>query len=222
MSAYTLVVFLHIAAAVLLLATSIVGEPLVRAAVRRATGVHELRAYLRIGRPMARLSPLAAILVLITGLYLTSQGRFWALGWVQAAIGFWVVNSVLAAVVIRRAVDAVAAAAGPSVAAGADAAGARIAPPGVPGPGVAVETTGAVVGARLDAARWASPWSWGLDALAANDAVTLAIMTLKPSLGGSLLLFLLANAGVAGGRMAFGDRRPPVARAVVVQGGAEG
>ena len=145
MSAYTLVVFLHIAAAVLLLATSIVGEPLVRAAVRRATEVQELRAYLRIGRPMARLSPLAAILVLLTGLYLTSQGRFWALGWVQAALAFWVVNSVVAVAVVRRAVDAVASAAEATAAA----------------PTVTGEVGSGLVSAELDAARWAPSWTWG-------------------------------------------------------------
>lgn len=194
MSVYTLVVFLHIAAAVLLLATSIVGEPLVRSAVRRATGVHELRAFLEIGRPMARISPIAAVLVFATGMYLTGQARLWALGWVQAAIAFWFINAVVAGAVVRRAVDALAAAA---------------------------ETSDTLVGPHVDELRWASGWTWGLDVLAVTDAVTLAIMTLKPSLGGSLLLFLLAHAAMAGARRAFSAQRPPLAPAAASPGGTE-
>lgn len=194
MSQYTLVVFLHIAAAVLLLATSIVGEPLVRNAVRRATGVCELRAFLRLGRPMARISPIAAVLVLATGMYLTGQGGLWAIGWIQAAIAFWFVNAIVAVAVVRPAVDALAAAA---------------------------ETSDTQVGPHLDELRWASNWTWGQDGLAVTDAVTLAIMTLKPSLGGSLLLFLLAHTAVMGARRVFGFQRPPMAPAVASPGGTE-
>ncbi|NIP79710.1 MAG: hypothetical protein GWM90_11040 [Gemmatimonadetes bacterium] len=182
MSLYALMVFFHISAAFLLLSTSIVGEPLIRAAARRTGSVHELRAYLAIGRPMARLSPVAAMLVLATGIYLASVGRFWALGWVQASTAFWLINSIVAVAVVRRAVDRL----DEEVSA----------------------TTDAVVGSGLDRLRWAPAWSWGPDLVAANDAVMLALMTLRPSLGGSLLLFVLTNVAVAGGRVAFGLDRP--------------
>lgn len=185
MTLYTLMVFLHIATAFLLLSTSIVGEPLVRAAARRTASARDLRAFLEIGRPMARLSPVAALLVLATGVYLATVGRFWTLGWVQASIAIWLVNSVLAVAVVRRAVDRLQR---------------------------EVSVTTETVGPGLDELRWAREWSWGLDMMAANDAVMLAIMTLKPSLGGSLLLLLLANGAVAGGRVALGLQGPPVAR----------
>ncbi len=57
MVSYSFVVFIHIAAAVVLLGTSILGEPAVRAAARRATSTAEILAFLRFGRPMAVISP---------------------------------------------------------------------------------------------------------------------------------------------------------------------
>lgn len=181
-SLYTFVVFLHITAAVLLLSTSIVGEPLVRAAARRTRSPQELRSFLELGRPMASLALPAALGVLATGVYLSSVGRFWTLGWVQASAALWLVNSVVAGAVVRRAVG--------RLEAGSSA---------VDDP---------VIGPDLDALRWAGSWSWGGDVLATNDAVMLALMTLRPSLGASLLLVLVANGLVAGGRRILGPQGP--------------
>jgi uncharacterized membrane protein len=86
MSLYELVVFVHVAAAVALLSGSVLGSPAVRAAVRRAQSVQELRAALEIGRPLQLLEPGSAVVVLVTGLYLTRVADFWSLGWVQVAV----------------------------------------------------------------------------------------------------------------------------------------
>lgn len=187
MGSYTLVVFIHIAAAVMLLATSILGEPAVRAAVRRATDAAELRAYLAIGHPMSMISPVAAILLLASGIYLTSRGMFWALGWVQVAVAFWVVNSVLAAALMRPAMK--------RVQAEADTAGDR------------------AVGPSLDRLRWSQAWTWSVDLMAANDAAVLCLMTLRPGLGGSLGVVIVGNAAVVGVRFMFGALRPSAERA---------
>lgn len=178
MSSYTLVVFIHIAAAVALLGTSVVGEPIVQAAARRAPTVSDLRAQLAVGRPMAVVSPIAALILLGSGVYLTSIGRFWSLGWVQVATAFWVVNSVVAVALVRPAIQRVAA--------------------------EAARGTELAIGPRLDALRWSRSWTVGGDLLAVNDAAMLYLMTVKPSLGGSLTIVIVANLVVAGGRAMFG------------------
>ena len=73
---YEISLLIHIAAAVALLAGSVVGSPAVRAAVRRAATTQELRAYLAIGRPLLVIEPAAAGFVLASGVYLTSVANF--------------------------------------------------------------------------------------------------------------------------------------------------
>ncbi len=125
---------------------------------------------------------MAALGLLASGVYLTSIGRFWTLGWVQVATAFWVVNTALAAAVMRPALDRVT-----EAAAGAG---------------------GATIGADLDALRNSAPWSWSVDVMAANDAAMLYLMTLRPGLAGSVAVVVLANLGVAGGRYLFGRLAP--------------
>lgn len=187
MGSYTIVVFIHIAAAVMLLATSILGEPAVRAAARRATDTRELRAYLAVGHPMSMISPVAAVVLLASGIYLSSLGSFWALGWVQVAVAFWVVNSVLAGAVMKPAMKRVEA--------------------------EATTAGDGAVGPPLDRVRRSPGWTWSVDLMAANDAAVLYLMTLKPGLAGSLAVVLLANAVAAGVRFMFGTPRPQAARA---------
>lgn len=187
MVTYQFIVFIHIAAATLLLATSIVGEPMVRAAVRRATTAPELRAYLALGRPASIISPIAALVLLGSGVLLTSLARFWVMGWIQVATAFWIVNSALAMAVVRPAMDRITA----DAKAAADLA----------------------IGPRLDDARWSRAWTLGTDVMAANDAAMLYLMTMKPGLAGSLAAVLLANVVVGAGRVALGATRTGVARA---------
>lgn len=187
MSTYVLVVFIHIAAAVVLLGTSILGEPAVRAAARRASQPQELRAFLQIGQPIVVIAPAAAMVILASGIYLSSVGGFWRLGWVQVALTFWLVNAFLAGVVVRPAVKRV----------WEEATG----------------STDASIGGRLDDLRWSGVWTLGVDVMAANDAAMLYLMTMKPGLAGSLAVVVLANALVAGVRLLMGARRPAAAPA---------
>ena len=176
MGLYELSVLLHIAAAVALLSGSVVASPAVRTAVRGAHTTQELRAYLKIGRPLLILEPASAIVILVTGAYLTSVANFWALGWVQVSLVAWVVNAVVAASMVKPAIGRI------SVAAAALADDA--------------------VGPHLHALRWSDRWSIGGDVLLANDTASLCVMTLKPEWLGALALVITANIVVSGIRAA--------------------
>jgi uncharacterized membrane protein len=176
MSLYELTLFVHVAAAVALLSGSVVASPAVRAAVRRAQTTQEIRAYLAIGRPLLVLEPAAAIVVLVTGVYLTNVAGFWTLGWVQVSIAAWLVNAVLAATMVKPAIGRVAAAATAS-------------PDGD-------------VGQHLGALRWSDRWSFAGDVLLVNDAAMLYLMTMKPDVAGALMLVVGANLAASGVRAA--------------------
>jgi uncharacterized membrane protein len=176
MGLYELMVFLHVAAAVALLSGSIVASPAVRAAVRRAQTTQEMRAYLAIGRPLLVLEPVSAIVLLATGVYLTSTAGFWALGWIQVSLAAWVVNAGVAATMVKPAIGRVAAA--------------------------AIAQPDDDVGEHLDTLRWSDRWSIGGDVLLANDAATLYLMMMKPDLAGALALVVGANLAISGVRAA--------------------
>jgi len=191
MSLYTLVLLLHVVSATLLLGTSVVGEPAVRAAARRTSRPEELRAHLGVGNRMAPISPVAALLVLASGLYLTGAIGAWTLGWVQVSMALWLANSVVAVRLVKPAIRKLVA--------------------------EASDTTEASIAPRLDGLRWSAGWTWGVDILATNDAVMLCIMVIKPGLTGSAAILLLAYATVVGGRAVLGLRRR---RALEGAGGA--
>jgi hypothetical protein len=176
MGLYELSVFVHVAAAVALLSGSVVASPAVRAAVRRAQTTQEIRAYLAIGRPLLVLEPAAAIVVLVTGVYLTNIAGFWTFGWVQVSLAAWLVNAGLAGTMVKPAIGRIAAAATAS-------------PDGD-------------VGEHLDALRWSDRWSFAGDVLLANDAAMLYLMTIKPDLAGALMLVVGTNLAVSGVRAA--------------------
>jgi hypothetical protein len=146
-----------------------------------SAGREELRAYLTIGRPLSLLNPISALGVLASGVYLATQAHFWMLSWVQVAVAAWVVNSLVAARIVKPVLQGVAR----EVAAGA-----------TPEPGT-----------RLDALRWSARWTHGGDMLAANDVVVLCLMTVKPGLTGSILVLLAANLAVLGFRVLALARR---------------
>ena len=171
MGLYEVIVFVHVAAAVALLSSSVVASPGIRAAIRRACTTQEVRAYLALCGPLLVLEPASALVVLVTGIYLTSVANFWTQGWVQVALGFWIVNATVAGAVVKPAIE-----------------------------GVRAEATTAVdgpVGRRLDALRCSPRWVFGGDLLMATDAAMLYVMTMKPALTGSLLVVVVAILVVA-------------------------
>src|SRR5262249_25534651 len=112
MNLYELLVFVHIAAAVALLSGSVFGSPAVRAAIRRARTTQQMRDYLDIGRPLLLIEPVSALIVLATGVYLTHVAGFWTQGWVQVALAFWLVNAVVAVVMVKPIMGRIAAQSG--------------------------------------------------------------------------------------------------------------
>jgi hypothetical protein len=143
-----------------------------------------MRAYLAIGRPLMVLEPASALVVLASGVYLASVANFWAQGWVQVSVAFWLVNSVVAGTVVKPAISRVAA----QAAIAAD------------GP----------LGQHLDALRWSPRWSIGADLITANDAAMLYVMTMKPGLAGSLLVVAATILFVAAARATGYAFRAPV------------
>lgn len=101
MTSYELVVVVHVFSAVLLIGGGLLAAPALHAAMHSAASVSELRRWLTVSRPLDRITPLSSIVLLGTGIYLASTGDWWAAGWVQVAIALWVVNSLIAAVLVR-------------------------------------------------------------------------------------------------------------------------
>jgi len=178
MSSFTIVVFLHI-----LGATALVGHglssPLVHAAIRRAPTTEALLPWLVFARDSAKLNPIAALVVLGSGLWL-GEGR-WGEGWLEVSLLLFVASAVVAMAVVARA--------------GKQLAGLAAASPRGPVP------------APLDALRRAAHWNRGADALLANGLATLFLMVNQPGLVVSLLVAGGTHAAVLAVRT-LADRRP--------------
>jgi len=169
----SLVLFAHILAAMVLVGSSLFA-PLVLRAVRSAGSVAELRGWLDLGRRSSSGNPLAAMVLLGTGIWLGRIG-WWTQAWFWVAVGSWLVNSTLAAAVVRRAATAVAIAAGRA------------------GDGP--------VGAEVDRLRRSRAWILAEAMIGANDVAMLYVMIDKPALGPSLAILALANLVVLGSKL---------------------
>jgi hypothetical protein len=191
MDVYAVITLVHVAAAVALLACSVIASPAVRVATRRAATTQEMRAYFAIGRPLPVLEPGSAFVVLITGIYMTSVAGFWRVPWVQVAVAFWVVNAVVAGMMVKPALDRVAQA--------------------------LAEAPDGPIGETLDVRRRSARWSLGGDILLANDAAMLYLMVMQPGMAGSLVTVAVVNVIIAVLRMSgsrrtqFSQQRKPAA-----------
>jgi hypothetical protein len=168
-SSYTLILFVHILGATVLLGNSL-SAPLTRTAIRSSTTVAELRGWLGFAGRMARPNPIAALVVLASGLYLGSQG-WWRASWFLAALVAFVGNSVLAASVIK--------------------------PLGMRIGRLLVGLDAAPVPAEANVLRNSRRWETVTDLMLANDVSVLYLMLRKPELGESILVLLIVNAAVA-------------------------
>ncbi len=101
MSTYQVIVFVHVVAAVVLMGGSIGAAPSIASLVRHATTVGEIRRALHHSRRLAPVSPVAAMVLLASGLYLAEAGNWWRWGWVWVSVALWVTNLVLATRVVR-------------------------------------------------------------------------------------------------------------------------
>lgn len=165
---YPVLVFVHVLAAIVLLGSSLF-TPLVRASIRSAATVGEVRTWLGFARSMGRFNPAASLLVLATGVYLGSFG-WWNAPWFAVALGAFLVNLILALRVVKPLGMSLASLLG--------------------GP---AETR---IPEAADRRRRTPSWELATDAMIANDCVLLFLMLGKPGLGTSLALLFAAQVGM--------------------------
>jgi uncharacterized membrane protein len=99
-SVYSTVLFLHVVAAMLLIgggAAILINHGF----SHRARTAGELRSWFEYTGRIARLNPLYALVLLVSGIWLGSAG-WWSTGWFWVAAAAWVVNGTLAATVVKK------------------------------------------------------------------------------------------------------------------------
>ncbi len=155
MSTYQVVVFVHVLAAVVLMGGSIGAAPSIASLVRHATTIAEIRRVLHYSRRLAPVNPVAAIVLLASGLYLAEAGSWWRRGWVWVAVALWVMNLVLATRVVR---------------------------PSLIHLGKLIDNaSGETISGEVDAARRAPGWARSEDLILAGDLAVLFMMIAKPT-----------------------------------------
>jgi uncharacterized membrane protein len=164
-SAYSLILFVHVLAGVALIGSGLFA-PLAWRRMREAPSIAELRLWLEFSQRASKWNPAAAIVLLASGIYLGTLG-WWSQAWFFVALAAWVINAALAGAVVGRAAGALGAAA------------ARAGDGAVP--------------AAVDAMRRARTWPLAHGALLANDLAILYVMFNKPELGGSVAVLVAAN-----------------------------
>ena len=107
--AYAIVLFVHVFAAVALVGHSL-STPVIRNVIREADSLHDLRHWLAFAARAGRLNPVAAVILLATGIYLGSYG-WWGQPWFLVSIAAWLVNAALAGAVLKPSYKAVMSAA---------------------------------------------------------------------------------------------------------------
>jgi uncharacterized membrane protein len=170
-----LALFVHIAAAAVLIGTSVV-TPFIGKRVSSASTRAELLGWLDSLRLLTRANPIVALLLLASGIYLVAAG-WWSQGWFAVSVVAWVMSAALAGGVLKPATMKIAAAAAANGAAPIDA--------------------------ELERLRGARGWHVAEYALLASDAAILWIMIAKPDLVPSIVILAVAVAGasLAGGTM---------------------
>ncbi len=170
LSPYTLVLFAHLLSAVVLIGSGLVA-PLTHRFICAARTLGELRGWLDFGRRSSKWNPVAALVLLGSGVYLGSVG-WWSEPWFFVALAAWVLNATLAGAIVGRTAAALGQAAAPG--------GEAPVPP------------------EVDALRRSRGWALAHDAMLANDLAILWIMLAKPGLVGSVGLLVVALVAALG------------------------
>lgn len=160
LSMYSIALLLHVTAGIMLISSSLFA-PLTRRAILSASSIEALRGWLDFARRSVRANPPAALVLLLTGLYLGANG-WWSQAWFLVAIAAWVVNVLLAVLVLQRRAMALGQAAGRAAAGPIDDA--------------------------IDALRRTPSWDVAEDVMLANDLAMIYLMFIKPSLAESCLV----------------------------------
>lgn len=96
---YTAILMVHIAAAFLLVGRSL-AVPTIAGGIERAESPAALRLLLSLLHQVSRFNPIAALVLLASGLYLGTAG-FWRTGWFWVAVTLWVVNAAVVNAVVK-------------------------------------------------------------------------------------------------------------------------
>ncbi|MFA9431471.1 DUF2269 family protein [Egicoccus sp. AB-alg2] len=103
MSGYSVVVFVHVVAAIAVVGGSLFG-PLLGMSVRRADDVGALRQVARHQAAVSTTGGAAAAVVLASGLFLAFRGGWWGSGWLEVSLGLFALAGVLAMGVVDPAI----------------------------------------------------------------------------------------------------------------------
>ena len=177
MSTYSIVVFVHVVSAIVLVGGGLLATPAVNSGIERASTISELRRWLALGKPLDRINPASSMILLASGIYLASVGEWWGVAWVQLAGVLWAVNATLANVALRPSIARLA-----RTAHGAD------------GEDITPEV------AKLKTSR---KLALTTDVMLANDLGVLFLMVTKPSgYLAPLLVLVIAQLTLVGARQA--------------------
>ncbi|HSG66802.1 MAG TPA: DUF2269 family protein [Gammaproteobacteria bacterium] len=168
-----LVLFVHIAAAAVLVGTSVI-TPMIGRRIASAPTRGELVSWLEAFGLVTRANPLFALVLLASGVWLGSAG-WWSQGWFAVSVAAWILSAGLAGGLVKPAATRVAAAAAANI--------------------------DAPIDAELDALRHDRRWHAAERSLLASDVAILWIMIAKPDLVPSIAILAVAIAMLAGGPM---------------------
>lgn len=178
MTVYSVVLFAHVLSGVALVGGAFFSVQ-ARNALRSARSAEAIRAWAGLVLHSTRLSPLWAMVLLGSGIYLGLDG-YWTAGWFYVSCALWLLNSVWAAHALKRHALQLEAALGT----GKDRA-----------------TDGALEGVRRS-----SRWEIVADIHLANDVVGLYLMLEKPDLLPSLVAVAIAYVALTGLGLAWRAR----------------
>ncbi|HUU33671.1 MAG TPA: hypothetical protein VMW48_06380 [Vicinamibacterales bacterium] len=169
-SAYTLMLFLHIGAAIALVGHTL-GAPALHASLREATTASDVARLLGFAGRSARWNLAASLVLLVSGLSLGAAG-WWQQSWFALAVAAWIANALLATRVVKPSAGALMAA--------------------------AVSTGDGPVGREMERLRHSTGWALAARAMIANDLAILYVMIDKPGLAHAAGVMLVAHTALAG------------------------
>ncbi len=179
LSAYASVLLVHVVSGVFLVGSSVFA-PVPRMLALEAPTLPELRAHVTAGHHASKWNPLAAVVLLASGVYLGWYG-WWTQPWFFVALAAWLASTVLAVAVIRPIEGALSHA--------AQATGEWMIPP------------------DADVLRRSRGWTVALASMLATDVSMLPVMYLKPGWTGGLVIVGVANVLASGALLSLHHAR---------------
>lgn len=182
LSISSVALLVHVVAGTLLIGSSVFA-PLVHKSMATADSLGALRVWVDMARRSSRANPAFAVVLLATGIYLGSQG-WWTQPWFYVAAASWLVDSLLALLVIDPSTAAL---------------------------GAAIGTREGAIDAPADALRRSRKWVLAGEVMRGSDLSMIYLMFVKPGLIESLVVVAAAIAlfvAISAGRLRTTSARP--------------